>query len=127
MSLTCRHGRVVGPAHRTRRVDRHDLAGNEPVEQMPDRGEPLLDARRRELARPSLDPGGDMHRLHGLDRRHAGSDAPGQEFLSGAAICPARVWVADVGREEFEEAREARSPDAATTAGRLVPSIRAGS
>ena len=32
------------------RVDRHDLAGDEPVKQMADRSEPLLDARRRQLA-----------------------------------------------------------------------------
>jgi hypothetical protein len=30
-----------------------------------DRGEPLLDARRRKLARPGLDPGGHVHRLRG--------------------------------------------------------------
>jgi hypothetical protein len=36
-----------------------------------DHTEPLLDARRRELARRGLDPGGDVHRLHGADRRHA--------------------------------------------------------
>jgi hypothetical protein len=49
---------VPGPAHRADRIDRHDLAGDEPVEQVADRGEPLLDARRGELARPGLDPGG---------------------------------------------------------------------
>ena len=51
-----------------------------------------------------LDPGGDVHRLDGADRRHAGARAPGQEFIGGAGIGPARVRVADVGREEFEEA-----------------------
>ena len=53
---TCR-----GP-HRRGRVDWHHLAGNEPVEQVTDRGEPLLDARRRELARAGLDLGGDDER-----------------------------------------------------------------
>ena len=57
---------VTGPAHRRGRVDRHHLAGDEPIEQMTDRGEPLLDARRRELARRGLDPGGDVHRLTAL-------------------------------------------------------------
>ena len=51
-----------------------------------------------------LDPGRDMHRLDGGDRRHAGARAPGQEFIRGAGIGPARVRVADVGGEEFEEA-----------------------
>ncbi len=45
-----------------------------------------------------------MHRLHGADRRHAGGRAPHQKFIGGAGIGPARVRVADVGREKFEEA-----------------------
>lgn len=64
------------PANRAGRVDRHDPAGDQPVDQMANRAEPLLDARRRELARTGLDPGGDMHWLDGGDRRHAGIDAP---------------------------------------------------
>ena len=95
---------VPGPAHRASRIDGHDLAGNEPIEQMTDRSEPLLHARRRELARPGLDPGGDVHRLDGADRRHAGARAPGQEFIGGAGVGPAGVRVADVSREEFAEA-----------------------
>jgi hypothetical protein len=55
-------------------------------------------------AASSLDPGGDVHRLHGGDRRHAGARAPGQEFIGRAGVGAARVRVADVGREEFEEA-----------------------
>jgi hypothetical protein len=42
-----------------RDATRHDLAGHQPIEQMTDRCEPLLDARRREVARADLDPGGD--------------------------------------------------------------------
>jgi hypothetical protein len=95
---TCR-----GP-HRRGQVDRHHLAGHQPVEQMTDRSEPLLDARRGELARADLDPGGDVHRLHGRDRWHAGGGAPGQKFLSGPGVGAARVRVANLGGEEFEEA-----------------------
>jgi hypothetical protein len=95
---------VPGPVRRRGRVDRHHLAGDEPVEQVTDRGETLLDARRRELARRGLDPCGDVHRLHGADQRHAGARAPGQKFIGSAGIGAARVRVADVGREEFEEA-----------------------
>jgi hypothetical protein len=76
---------VPGPAHRRGRVDWHDLAGDEPIEQLPDRGEPLLDARRREFARAGFDPGGDVHRLHRADRRHAGARVPGQKFIGGAS------------------------------------------
>jgi hypothetical protein len=95
---------VPRPAHRAGPVDRHHMAGDEPVEQMTDRGEPLLHARRRELARRGLDPGGDVHRLHRGDRRHFGIRAPGEKFFRRAGISPARVRVADVRREEFEEA-----------------------
>ena len=45
-----------------------------------------------------------MHRLHGADRRHAGALAPGQKFIRGPGVGAARVRVADVGGEEFEEA-----------------------
>jgi hypothetical protein len=45
-----------------------------------------------------------MHRLDGGDRRHAGARAPGQEFLRGAGIGPARVRVTDVSREELAHA-----------------------
>jgi hypothetical protein len=41
------------------------------------RREPLLDTRRGHLARPSLDPRCDMHRLDGGDRREADAAAPG--------------------------------------------------
>jgi hypothetical protein len=36
---------VLGTAHRMRRIDRDDLAGDQPVEQHADRGEVLLDRR----------------------------------------------------------------------------------
>jgi hypothetical protein len=99
-----RTSRRAGAHALTRPGYRHDLAGDEPVEQVTNRGEPLLDTRCRELARAGLDPGGDVHRQHGGDRRHADAPAPGQEFFRGAGVGPARVRVADVGREEFEEA-----------------------
>ena len=38
---------MAGPAHRRGRVVRHDLAGDEPVEQVADCREPLLDGGRR--------------------------------------------------------------------------------
>jgi hypothetical protein len=40
---------VLWTADRSRRVGRHDLAGDQPVEQHPDRGQLLLDRRRRNL------------------------------------------------------------------------------
>jgi hypothetical protein len=67
--LPARHD-VPGPAHRRGRVDRHDLAVDQPIEQVTERGEPLLDAWCGQLARRGLYPGRDMHRLDGGDRRH---------------------------------------------------------
>src|SRR5437763_7303464 len=40
---------VAGPEHRAGWVDRHDLVGDQPIEQMTDRGEPLLDTRYRAI------------------------------------------------------------------------------
>ena len=79
--------------------------GHQPVEQVTVRGEPLLELGAASLRVPHLDPGGDVHRLDGADRRHAAARAPGlKELIRGAGISPARVRVANVGREEFEEA-----------------------
>jgi hypothetical protein len=73
--LSGRHD-VARPAHRVRRIDRHDLAVDQPIEYVAQRCKPLLDRGRRQLARRCLDPGRDMHRLDGGDRRHAGARAP---------------------------------------------------
>ena len=72
---------------------------------MADRGEALLDGRRRPLAAELLDVGGDMQRLHVGDRRDAGALAPDQKFPRGDRVGAARVPVADLSREEFQEAR----------------------
>ena len=93
-----------GPADGRGRVHRHDLARHKPVEQMADRGEALLDRRRGALAAELLDVGGDVQRLHVGDRGDAGAFAPGQEFPRRLRVGAARVPVADLGGEEFEEA-----------------------
>ena len=111
---------VARAAHRGGRVDRHHLAGHQPVEQVADRGQALLDGRRGELARLRLDPGRDVQRPHGSERRHAMRLAPGEELGHGAAVGAAGVRVADRGGEELEEAQPARSPAAVTSAGRTV-------
>ena len=46
---------VPWSAHRMRRINRHHLAVDEPIEQVPKRGEPLLDTWRGELARRRFD------------------------------------------------------------------------
>jgi hypothetical protein len=50
-----------------------------------------------------------MHRLDGGDRGQADASALGQKFLRRSGIGAARVRIANVGREEFEETIEARS------------------
>lgn len=93
-----------GAAHRAGRIDRHHLAGDQPVEQMPHGRELLLDRRSGDGARLPLDPSRDMERLDGRDRRDAGSAAPVEELAHGSGVGPPRVRVADLTREEFEEA-----------------------
>lgn len=95
---------VPRPTHRMSRVDRHYLAVDQPIEQVPQSGEALLDRGRRQLARRRLDPGRHVHRLDIGDRLHAGARAPAQEFLRRAVVGPPGVRVADVGGKEFEEA-----------------------
>jgi hypothetical protein len=86
------------PAHRSRRVHRHHLAGHQPVEQVAHGGEVLLHARRSEGAGLHLDPGGDVQRLH------PGVRAPSEELPARAAVGPAGVAVADGDGEELQEA-----------------------
>lgn len=74
------------------------------IEQVPDRGQMLLDGRRGQFPSLCLDPGSDVERLHGGDRRYLGIvDVPGQEVRDGAAIGAAGVRVVDLSGEEFEE------------------------
>ena len=75
------HGRLallhamLWPAHRVRRVDRDDLASDEPVEEHPDGGEVLLDAGLRHRFAEVLDVGGNVNRL-GLFERELPAFAP---------------------------------------------------
>ena len=55
---------VFRSAYRRGGIDRHDLADHQPVEQMPDRGEPLLHGRSGRRLCLHLQPGGHMQRLH---------------------------------------------------------------
>jgi hypothetical protein len=64
----------------------------------------LLHGRRRANRAKFLDLGGYMHRLHVLDARDAFIRAPAQQGASGLGVSRAGVFVADIDREEFEEA-----------------------
>ena len=87
-----------------RRVRRHDLAGHQPVEHHADAGEMLLDRRRRHFPAELLDIGGDMDRLNVPELARPVLRAPLQKVACSARICRPRVPVADVDREEFQEA-----------------------
>jgi len=94
---------VTRPPNTVRRVEGHHLAVDQPVEQMAQRREPLLDRGRCKLTRPCLDPRRHMHGLNVDDRRHAGRSAPAQKFFRSSSIGSPCVRVADIGREELEE------------------------
>jgi len=82
---------------------------------MADCGEALLDGRRGALTAELLDVGGNVQRFHVGDRRDAGALAPGQKFLCRLGVGAARVFVADLGGEEFPEARSGNNAAARST------------
>ena len=95
---------MARPAHGGGGIDRHDLADDQPVEQMPQRRQAQLRGRRGSRLLQLLDIGGDMHALDGGDARDAARLQPIEEFDGGARIGAARVRIADIGGEEFKEA-----------------------
>ena len=95
---------MPGSPHRRGRIHGHDLTHHQPVKQMADGGEPLLHGGRGSFAAKLFDVGRDVQRQHAVDRRDAAALAPCQEFPRRLRVGAARVDVADVGGEEFEEA-----------------------
>jgi hypothetical protein len=104
-----------------RRVGRRDAAGNQPIEQMPDRSEALFDARRRELARRGRDPDSDMRRLHNAHRSCAGARAPGRKLFAssriGATMGGLRMFAAKNSRKRLDARSPPVSPTSAGNAG----------
>jgi hypothetical protein len=94
---------VARPVYRVRRVDRNDLAGDEPIEQTTDRGSRCLT-----LGAASSRVAASIHvaTCTGWTAAIDGTPtlATAEKFIGGAGIGAARVRVADVGGEEFEEA-----------------------
>jgi hypothetical protein len=78
-------------AHGMGRVDVDYMAAHEPVEQHADRGQMLLDGRRRDLGLKILDEGGDMERLHRREFLDALAGAPDSEAPRGVHIGPAAM------------------------------------
>ena len=95
---------VFRAAHGMGRVHVDDVAGHQPVEEHAERGQVLLDRRRRELALQILDEGGDVERLHVGEFVDALLRAPSGEAARGVHIGLAGMVVVDLGGEEFEDA-----------------------
>ena len=105
--LAVEHRRLAGfydvlrTAHGRGRVCRHNLAGDEPIEQHPHGGELLLHARRGMGLLERLDISGDIERPDRRQRQPA-ILAPGEELVAGPRVSSARVRIADIGGEEFD-------------------------
>ena len=103
------HRRLAAPhairraAHRHGRVLRHHLRAHQPVEQVPDPGEPLLHRRHRDMAAELLDPGGDMQRLDLGKGGDPALGAPAEKIGHAAGISAAGVRIADRGGEKLQE------------------------
>jgi hypothetical protein len=95
---------VLGAAHGVGRVQRHDLADDEPIEEHADGGQVLLHGRLGMGAAELLDVAGDVDRLDPLQVREAFVLAPGRELRDGDVIGFAGIPVADVDGEKFPEA-----------------------
>ena len=105
------HGRlaafddVLRAAYRAGRVEGHDAAAGQPVEQHADGGQVLLDGGGGDLRSLAelLDVGGDVHRLD-VGQGQAVPLAPGEEIAGGTGVGSPGVAVADGGGEELDEA-----------------------
>ena len=94
----------LGPLTAWRRVVRHDLADDQPVEQHADRGQLLLDRGRAVRPALLLDPGGDVQRLRSVPARPRRAARTSGETARPPGHRRPGVRVADVGGEELEEA-----------------------
>ncbi len=93
----------LGPRTACAGIDGEDLADDQPVEQHADRREVLLHRRLGGRRLQRLYIGGDVHGLDVGELADAVLLDPGEERAHGPVIGHARVLVADVGGEEFQE------------------------
>jgi|SRR5271165_2115486 len=85
-------------------IDIDHVAGDKPVEQNAERGQVLLDGRRRNHGLQVLDESGDMERLDAGKLIDVFAAAPGGEAPGGVHIGSAGVIVVDLAGEEFQDA-----------------------
>jgi hypothetical protein len=97
-------GPVTRPAPGRCRIMRHDLADQEPVEEISDGGQVLFDGRRGQRLRLQLDLGSDMQRLNSNDRHDARLCAPSHKTSARVRIRAPGVRVEDFRCEKFQTA-----------------------
>ena len=95
---------VSGAAHGVGRVQRQDLAGDQPVKQDAQRRQVLLDGGRGELALQVLNESGDVDRLHLGEPADLVFLTPGREAAGGVEVGAAGVGVVDLGGEKLQHA-----------------------
>jgi len=86
---------VLGAADDVGRIGGDHLAGDQPVEQHPDRGQVLLDRWFGHAALELLDIGGHVQRLEIVQAAELVVFAPGEEVPDGAVVGHVGVLVAD--------------------------------
>ncbi len=94
---------VLRSERRRGAIGRDHLADDQPVEQMPDRGKPLLHRGRGRSLRLRLELGGDVQRwLYLAERGYSVFLAPAPEQFDSMAV--GYAGIADVGGEELQKA-----------------------
>jgi hypothetical protein len=101
---------VLGPAHRVRRVERDDLARDEPIEEHPDGGEVLLDSRLGMFRHQKLDGSGDGALeacVAGFVHfAHTSSSDRGQDLVRAEFMPVARgIWLSQFSLSDREAAK----------------------
>jgi hypothetical protein len=92
---------LFGSADRKGLVDWNNLAGDEPIEEHPNRCEVLL--YRRLVARTLLDVGGDYDWIDLFDGSDAALIKPVKESLHHVAIGPACIFVSNARGKKLDE------------------------
>jgi hypothetical protein len=95
---------IFGAAHGMGRIDVDDMPGNQPVEQHTERGQVLLDCRRRKLVLKIFDEGGHVERLDLGKFVNAVTGTPVSEAACSIHVRAASVIVADLCCEKFQNA-----------------------
>jgi hypothetical protein len=114
---------MLGAADRMGRVGGDDLAGDQPVEQLADRSEVLLDRRLLEGFAERFDVVRNVERFDLGELADLVTITPGEKPVGRMKVSRAGVFVGDIRREEFEEATGGCSPASATIKGSTISVI----